>query len=105
MTLILHQTWNRYQWAGDRDEAVQAHRDAEREPAPWNPAEMVADRQGLVRRPVEVDRTSDGLPHGFSGFGISGIGGQRWALAAPAAQPPVGGPGPVSAAPGVRKAA
>ncbi len=102
MTLILHQTWNRYQWAGDRDEVVQAHREAEPEPAPWNLAQMVADRPGLVRQPVEVDRTSDGLPHGFSGFGISGIGGQRWSSAT---QPPTGGPGPVSAAPAIRKAA
>lgn len=82
MTLVLHQRWDRHQWVGERDRSVPDHREPGTEPATWSGAQMVGDRPGLTRRPFRVDHTSDGLPHGFSGFGISGIGGQRWALPA-----------------------
>jgi hypothetical protein len=81
--------WDRHQWAG----APANHAtDATGAKASWNLAEWVGYRRG-TRAAIASAVEPDGLPHGFSGFGVSDSGGQRWAAppmpAAPARRPAV----------------
>jgi hypothetical protein len=71
--------WDRHEWAEGATGFPDPQADAEPAIAAWNLIQWVGDRPGLVREPAVLDIETDGLPHGFSGFGISDSGGQRWA--------------------------
>jgi hypothetical protein len=76
--------WDRHQWAG----APANHAtEATGAKASWNLAEWVGYRRGIARAAIASAVEPDGLPHGFSGFGVSDSGGQRWAAPSRAALP------------------
>jgi len=71
--------WDRHEWASVEADLNVPTADAEPAIPAWNLIQWVGDRPGVVREPAVVDVTTDGKPHGFSGFGVSDSGGQRWA--------------------------
>jgi hypothetical protein len=71
---------------GDRGGSSPIRREIEPEVDRWNLIQLVRDRPGFIREAVDVDLESlDEKPHGFSGFGVSDSGGQRWASVEPSA--------------------
>ena len=64
--------WDRHQWASG---AAETRDDV----TAWNLIQWVGDRPGAGREPIVVEVDQDGLFRGFSGFGVSDSGGQRWA--------------------------
>jgi len=77
--------WDRHEWAEGAAGFSDPEPDTEPPIAAWNLIQWVGDKPGLVRKPAEVDIETDGLPHGFNGFGVSDSGGQRWASSSPSA--------------------
>jgi hypothetical protein len=79
---MTHLGWNRHQWAGDNQGTRTTIIEAETPTAKWNLSQWVGEGHGEVARPSRIaGADADGLPHGFSGFGVSDSGGQRWAPA------------------------
>jgi hypothetical protein len=79
---MTHLGWNRHQWAGDNQGTRTTIIEAETPTAKWNLTQWVGEGQGEVARPSRIfGADADGLPHGFSGSGVSDSGGQRWAPA------------------------
>jgi hypothetical protein len=71
-------TWDRHQWAGEgqRDDASAGYGD---ELGVWHFSQWIGDtgRAATERRRIAVRIDTSG---GFSGFGLSDSGGQRWAI-------------------------
>ena len=65
--------WDRHQWASSADDT------RDDDVTAWNLIQWVGDPPGARREPIVVEVNEDGLFHGFSGFGVSDSGGQRWA--------------------------
>lgn len=64
--------WDRHQWASSAA-------DTQDDITAWNLIQWVGNRPGAWGEPFVVEVDKDGLFHGFSGFGVSDSGGQRWA--------------------------
>jgi len=78
-------SWNRYQWTSESGVPSPAARDLEL--ARWSSVQWASGAPLATEssRPRRIESADDGLPHGFSGFGVADSGGQRWAsLPAPA---------------------
>ena len=77
---MTHLGWNRHQWAGENQATRATVIEAETPTAKWNLSQWAGEGHGEVTRPSRiVAADTDGLPSGFSGFGVSDSGGQRWA--------------------------
>lgn len=68
-------TWDRHQWAsgGQRDDVSGGEDDGL---PPWHFSQWIGDRGKAERHRTAVTVDTSG---GFSGFGLSDSGGQRWA--------------------------
>lgn len=72
--------WNRYQWAGERENVARALHEPDLAVARWSYPQWVGEGRGSVTHPARIDALGDSnRPSGFSGLGVSDSGGQRWA--------------------------
>lgn len=69
--------WDRHQWASGMAPATPVEMESQIEE--WDLIEWVGEKPRTTGEAFVAEAELDCRPHGFSGFGVSDSGGQRWA--------------------------